>query len=148
VLGSRLLNAAREPWGLVAGVVLVALGLGFVSLAPLLIVACALTLVAGVGEGYSGVAENGILQRRTPDAIRSRVFAVSEAAVFSAFAISFLFAGPLVELVGSRGAYAIAGVSCLIAAGVLATVFGELRKPGPELAVRHSESTVKAPKGP
>jgi MFS family permease len=148
VLGGRLLNARREPGGLVLSIVVVALGLGFVALAPVLLVAMGLTLFAGTGEGFGGVAENGIIQRRTPDAVRSRVIAASEAAVFLAFAVSFVFAGPVVEVIGARGAYVIAGVSCLFAAGVLMLIYRELRgeaegRPG----LHEPEPPVKAETG-
>jgi len=157
LIASRTLNARREPAAMALGVVVVGVGLGFVSLAGAFVVACALTLLAGLGEGASDVAENGIIQRRTPDAVRASVVGVSEALVLGAFALSFAFAGPLVEAIGPRGAYAIAGVSCLAAAGVLAMVLKDMGRPAPFSQERaaaperpagsSAESGVRPPKG-
>jgi len=77
------------------------------------------TLAAGIGEGFTHVAETGIVQRRAPDAVRARVVGASDAAVLIAFAASFTFGGLLVEAIGARGAYAIGGLSCLAASAVL-----------------------------
>ncbi len=49
--------------------------------APVFGFALAGMAVAGVAEGAVSVAEQGILQRRTPDAVRSRATAATEAAV-------------------------------------------------------------------
>jgi MFS family permease len=82
---------------------------------------------AGVAEGAGTVAEQGIVQRRTPDAVRSRVLAASEAALLVAFAGSFTFASPIIQLAGVRGTYLIAAVASLAAALVLVPAMGALR---------------------
>ncbi|MGQ0668217.1 MAG: MFS transporter [Actinomycetota bacterium] len=119
LLGARYLNAAREPWSLLFGTVVIGLGIGLTSIAPWFAAALVLTLAAGIGEGFTHVAETGIVQRRAPDAVRARVMGASDAAVLIAFAASFTFGGLLVEAIGARGAYAIGGLSCLVASAVL-----------------------------
>ncbi len=83
--------------------------------------------LAGVAEGAGSVAEQGIVQRRTPDAVRSRVIAASEAALLIAFAASFAFAAPVIQLAGVRGAYLIAGAGAAAAAVILVPPMRALR---------------------
>jgi MFS family permease len=103
----------------VAGVVGVGAGIGLVALAPWFALAVGLVLAGGLGEGFGGVAEQGLIQRRTPDVIRSRVVGATEAAVMVAFAASFAFGGPLVDAIGVRWTYAIGGLSCLAGAAII-----------------------------
>jgi MFS family permease len=74
---------------------------------------------AGIAEGAGTVAEQGIVQRRTPDAVRSRVIAASEAALLVAFAASFGFASPVIHLAGVQGTYVIAAAASIAAAAIL-----------------------------
>ena len=67
---------------------------------PFSILALALVIVEGICEGLASVAEQGILQRRTPDDVRSRVAGAIEAATLIALAISFAAGGQLVEASG------------------------------------------------
>ena len=55
-----------------------------------------LMLFAGLGEGYSNVAEQSVIQRCTPDALRSRVMSIGEGAVMAVFTLSFLLGAPLI----------------------------------------------------
>ena len=119
LLGRRLITTRNEPWAVFAGTLGVGVGIGLVSLAPWFALAVGLVLVGGSGEGFGGVAEQGMIQRRTPDAIRSRVVGATEAAVMAAFAISFAFGGPLVDTIGVRWTYALGGISCLIGAAII-----------------------------
>ena len=56
------------------------------------------------------------LQRRVPDAVRGRVVAAIETAVLSSLALSFGFAGFLLDAVGPRMTYLVAGVVFAIGA--------------------------------
>jgi hypothetical protein len=58
-----------------------------------------------------------VRQQRTPDELRSRVFAAGEAIVVIAMSASIAVGGPLIQAAGPRAAYALTGVL-----GVLATV--------------------------
>jgi MFS transporter, ENTS family, enterobactin (siderophore) exporter len=109
LLARRVLNERREPWGMIVGVCGVAVGFGAVSIAPWFAFALLVLVVFGLGEGVSLVAEQGIMQRRTPDALRARVISASEAPIQLGFALSIAAGGFLVRAVGPKGAY---GVAC------------------------------------
>jgi MFS family permease len=115
----RRLAAFHERATMVVGAALIGVGFGTVALAPMFGFALAGMAVAGAAEGAVSVAEQGILQRRTPDAVRSRATAASEAAVMCAFALSFPSAGFLIDLLGVRGVYMMGAVGCGLAALIL-----------------------------
>ncbi len=93
-----------------------AVSIGAIAIAPVLAVAIALMLAGGVADGIATVAEETLVQRRVPDAVRSRVLAAIEAAVLVSLALSFGFAGFLLEAVGPRVTYLVAGVVFAIGA--------------------------------
>jgi MFS family permease len=121
VLGTvfgRWMNARTEPLWLVlgaAGVAVSAFGVGFFTVFPLVLVSL---LVMGTSDGLSIVAENGIMQRRTPDAVRSRTMAAMEAVLSLGLAVAYLAAGPVLR-VGAQTVYRIAGVFAIGATAVL-----------------------------
>ena len=123
-LAQRYLRERFEARALIWGVAFVGLCLGLIGIAPWLPVAVGLMVGAGTGEGISGVAEQGILQRRTPDHLRSRVIGASESAILIALALSFAFGGEVVDAIGPRGAFVVGGLSCLAAALVLVRPLG------------------------
>jgi MFS family permease len=122
VLGTvfgRWMNARTEPLWMVfgaAGVAVSAFGVGLFGLFPLVLVSL---LVMGTSDGISIVAENGIMQRRTPDAVRSRTMAALEAVLSLGLAIAYLAAGPVLRAVEAQSVYVIAGVFALGATFVL-----------------------------
>lgn len=127
VLAGRWLTARREPQTLLFAILfggLIMFGIGW---SPFWIVALALVIGEGICEGFASVAEQGILQRRTPDDVRSRVVGALEAATLIALAIAFAVGGQLVDVVGPRAAYYIGGVTTVLAAFIMA---GALRHPG------------------
>jgi MFS family permease len=122
VLGTvfgRWMNARTEPLWMVfgaAGVAVSAFGVGLFGLFPLVLVSL---LVMGTSDGISIVAENGIMQRRTPDAVRSRTMAALEAVLSLGLAIAYLAAGPILRLVEAQTVYVIAGAFAIGATLVL-----------------------------
>ena len=122
VLGTvfgRWMNARTEPLWMVfgaAGVAVSAFGVGLFGLFPLVLVSL---LVMGTSDGISIVAENGIMQRRTPDAVRSRTMAALEAVLSLGLAVAYLAAGPVLRAVEAQTVYVIAGVFALGATFVL-----------------------------
>jgi len=101
------------------GCALIGAGFATVAGAPVFAVAAAGMVVAGVSEGTVSVAEQTILQRCTPDSVRSRVNAAGEALAMGAFALSFPAAGFIINVLGVRGAYTMAAVGCVLAALIL-----------------------------
>jgi MFS family permease len=122
VLGTaagRWMTARTEPRFMVlgaAGVALSAFGVGLFGVFPLVL---ASLLVMGVCDGLTIVAENGVIQRRTPDAVRSRTMAALEAVLSLGLAGSYLAAGPVLQVVAPQTAYVIAGMFAVAATFVL-----------------------------
>ncbi len=118
VLG-RFLKPSTEPRWLVIGsfgIAAAALGVGFAPVFPLVL---AVLFVMGTSDGLTMVAETGIMQRRTPDAVRSRTMAAFEAVVSLGLALAYLMAAPVLEAVGPQVTYRIGGISALAAALLL-----------------------------
>jgi MFS family permease len=139
VVGSllaRRLTARTEPLWLVLGAAGIALGHLGVGLAPVFWVVLVSGLMMGTSDGLTMVAEQGIMQRRTPDAVRSRVMAGFDAVLSLGLAIAYVFAGPVLRAVGPEHAqyvYLIGGVAATAATLVLLP----LRRLGREEAAAH-----------
>ncbi|HZD17728.1 MAG TPA: MFS transporter [Actinomycetota bacterium] len=122
VLGSlagRWLTPRTEMRWLVLATVFVA-GTGFaIAASPWFWLVLAMNLAWGLGDGVTVVADQNIMQRRTPDALRGRVMGAFEGAIHGTMAISYIVAGVVVPAVGARGVYAIGGVAALLAVAVL-----------------------------
>ncbi len=134
VLGTavgRWMNARSEPlwmvWG-AAGVTVSAFGVGLLPWFPLVLVAL---LGMGICDGLTIVAENGIMQRRTPDAIRSRTMSAFEGVLSLGLAAAYIAAGPVLSAVGAQSVYVIGGVFALGATVVLVPLL-RLRREPPE----------------
>ena len=103
-------------WSLVVGTVGLSVMLGSVAIAPFLWLVCVTQLIGGCFDTFVNVAEETVRQQRTPDELRSRVFAAGEAIVVVAMSASIAVGGPLIQAAGPRAAYALTGVLGLLAA--------------------------------
>jgi MFS family permease len=124
------MNPRTESVWLVAGafgVSVAAFGVGFAPLYPLVLVSL---LVMGTCDGLTIVSENSIMQRRTPDAVRSRAMAAFEAVLSFGLVVAFLMAGPVLNAIGPQSVYRIGGLSAGLAALTLL----------PMLRLRHTSS--------
>ena len=122
VLGSllgRRLTSRTEPLWLVLGAAGIVLGHLGVGLAPLFAIVLASSLLMGTGDGLTMVAEQGILQRRTPDAVRSRVMAAYDAVMSLGLAVAYIFAGPVLNALGAQHVYLLGGVAAAVTTLVL-----------------------------
>jgi hypothetical protein len=81
----------------------------------------------GFGDAMSEVADQGIRQRRTPDAVRSRLIASMESLVHLAIAVAYVLAAGALALLSPQGAYGPAGVSSLAAVLLLWPTVRRLR---------------------
>jgi MFS family permease len=117
-LGQRL-GSRRERAVMIASAAGMAAGFAVIGVAGWFAVVLSGMAFAGIAEGAGSVAEQGIVQRRTPDAVRSRVIAASEAALLVAFAASFGFASPIIGIAGVQGTYLIAAAASVAAAAIL-----------------------------
>jgi MFS family permease len=134
-LAGRFMNARTEPVWMVlgaAGVTLAAFGTG---LFPVFWLVLAALLAMGICDGLTIVAENGIMQRRTPDEVRSRTNAAFEAVLSLGLAVSYGLAGPVIELVGrAQVVYQIGGAFALGATLLLLPLLRLRAAPEPEAA--------------
>jgi MFS family permease len=121
-LAGRKVTERNEPLVLVGATALCALGTAAVAVSPVFWPVNVAILVAGFGDASLGVANQGMFQRRTPDAVRARVLAAQDALIQITMAISFAVAGLVVALVGPRGAYLVGGATALVAVGLLLPV--------------------------
>ena len=89
------------------------------GLAPVFSLVLVFGLMMGASDGITMVAEQGIMQRRTPDAVRSRVLAAFDAVLSLGLAFAYILAGPVLAAIGPQKIYLLGGVAALIATAVL-----------------------------
>jgi hypothetical protein len=123
-LAARLLTTGRAPAILAACFAVSGAGLALAAGAPVLLVALAGMAIAGAGRGLGDVADTTLVQNRTHDAVRSRVFAAEDASAHIAFSAAMLAGGVLVGAGGARLAVGVAaacgGAAALIASRIRA----------------------------
>ncbi|MDP9298241.1 MAG: MFS transporter [Actinomycetota bacterium] len=125
VLGSllgRKLTSRTEPLWLVLGAAGIVFGHLGVGLAPLFTIVLASSLLMGTGDGLTMVAEQGIMQRRTPDAVRSRVLAAYDAVMSLGLVVAYIFAGPVLNALGAQHVYLVGGLAAAAATLMLLPV--------------------------
>ena len=121
LVAARVVTRATEPAAGVLGCLVFGAFVAAVGLAPWFALIPLFTLLFAVSDSFAFVGFNGIYQRRTPDAIRGRVFAAVGAIMTFATAASFAFAGFLVDAVGWRPVYLVGGLvdaACAVAMAV------------------------------
>jgi MFS family permease len=118
-LAGRRLTPATERRALVFGSFVTAVAFGGVSLMPAFAPVLAMMLLGGMSDGLVDIAIELIFQRRSPDAVRSRVVGALEASFLLGLAVSFLFAGTLIDAFGPKAAYVLAGGGVFVTALML-----------------------------
>ena len=119
----RLLRIAVGPTAILAAASgVLAVGFLIVGFAPIFMLALAGMALVGAADGVWMVAHENLVQRVTPDAIRSRVFAGSEAVYLAGLSIGLMGAGGLVTAFGAAGSFRIGAVGPLVAFVLLAVV--------------------------
>jgi len=119
VLGSasgRWLPSGREGTSMVAGAFGISIFSMIVGVAPVFWLVLVALFLFGACDGVTIVAENTIMQTRTPDGVRSRTNAGFEAVLSIGLAAGYLMAGPVLGVVSPQGAYRIGAVGAFIAA--------------------------------
>jgi MFS family permease len=122
VLGAvagRWMSVRTEPVWLVLGSACIAVAAIGVGLAPWFWLVLVALFAMGTADGLTIVAENGIMQRRTPDAVRSRTMAAFEALLSLGLFVAYLAAIPLLRAVEPQRVYLIGGLAATGAAVVL-----------------------------
>src|SRR4051794_26975839 len=123
VLGSIVFGRARHAslQGLVlAATAAVGLGYAGTAIAPTLAVACAASVVGGLGNGIQWVGVMTALQEAVDDDYQARAAGLLEAVGDAAPGVGFLLGGVLTAVASPRVAYAVAGVGALAVAAVWA----------------------------
>lgn len=114
------MHESTERRWIILGLIGVAVGWAVIAAAPWF----ALVLVASAGaaamDSIGTVAGYGLIQRRTADSTRGRVFAAYSMSGMLANMLGFLLVGPFVEAFGPRAVYAAGGVLSLFAAAMFA----------------------------
>jgi MFS family permease len=119
----RFLRAKTETIALVVGAGVIAGTSVGAGVSPWFVLALGAIFLMGVGDGVSFVAQQGILQRRTPDAVRSRVSGAFDSVVHIGLAFSFVLGGPAVAWLGARGVYVVGGVIAFASVGFAVPIF-------------------------
>jgi len=122
VLGSALMVVAGSRVRLVPlyflSIFATALALAGTGLAPSFALALSLLAVAGAANGIDNVATDTILQEQVPDAFLGRVFSVRFLTYSAGEALAYPAGGLIVDAVGPRSMYLLAGTATA-AAGFL-----------------------------
>jgi MFS family permease len=124
-LYARRVEEADERRWITLGLLGVAFGWSIIAGAPWFAVVLVASAGAAAFDAVGGVAGYSVIQRRSTDAVRGRVFAAYAMAGMIANTIGFLVVGPLVEAFGPRAVYALGGGLSLAAAGIFMFSRGE-----------------------
>jgi predicted MFS family arabinose efflux permease len=144
-LAARLMSQRVELIAFALGSFIVTAMCVFVGLSPLFLGVLAAVCVMGFGEGTQVVAQQSIMQRRTPDAVRSRVAAAMDAVAQISIGISFLAAGAIVAWLGPRGTYVFGGLVGLLSVLALRPVIAARREVGADAASPPTDPAVADP---
>ncbi|MEO8226856.1 MAG: MFS transporter, partial [Gemmatimonadota bacterium] len=98
------------------------------AFAPTLVSAMLLFMVAGCAMTVHGITANTLLQRQAPDKLRGRVMGFYSFVALGMAPFGSLQAGVVSERFGVRASFAVGGVACVVAAGLVA--WRALRSPG------------------
>jgi MFS family permease len=127
LLAKRVVARRGELPSLIWGAGSAAVALGAIGFAPWLASAAVLLAVAGFLNAISAVAEETIVQRSTPDAVRSRVMAAQEAVWIAALGIGLGAGGGVLTVIGVRASYVVAGALGLAGTLLLAWLLRRTR---------------------
>lgn len=114
-LGRRADGARGEKNALVLGWLVGGVSLLTCGLIPSNVAVLVLFSTAGVGSAVAGVASTLILQRRSPDPVRARVFAASGSVNIGAIVVAMIVGGALIGPLGAVALCVVCGVVTLLA---------------------------------
>ncbi len=140
----RWMNGRTEPVWMVFGAFGIALTAFVVGFAPVFPIVLGALLAMGICDGLTIVAENGMMQRRTPDAVRSRTMAAFEAVLSFGLAVAYIAAGPVLNALEPQTVYRLGGVGAAIASVILLPLLGLRNEAEPESAVDGAAPDLEA----
>jgi MFS family permease len=126
VIGSligRKLRKEQDARGILIGVVGIAIGNGLIAVSPWFIAVVVLSGVVAVANGVEDVAGISMIQRRSADEVRGRVFSTFSTVGLMANAIAFAIAGAIVEAFGPRAVFALGGAMSAVCVLFLKPMF-------------------------
>jgi MFS family permease len=128
VLGSVLMAVVGNRGNLVAiyflGIFASALALAGAGISPTFVLALGALTVAGAANGIDNVTTDTILQKRVPEALLGRVFAVRFLTYSTGEVLAYLAGGLVVEAVGPRSTYLLAGTATAVTGLVILLLIG------------------------
>jgi MFS family permease len=107
------------------------------GLAPVFVLALGALAVEGAATGIDNVATDTILQKRVPEAFLGRVFSIRFLGYSAGEALAYPAGGLLVDAVGPRSAYVLAGIATAAGLFVLLAMFA--------IPIRRREQTDQGP---
>jgi MFS family permease len=118
IIGGAFFARARSALTALAAVASLAVAAAYIGLAvaPTLAVACACSLVGGIGNGVQWVAVMTALQERVPEALQVRVVGLLDAGAQLAPGLGYALGSVLTALLSARATYGIAGAATTVAA--------------------------------
>ena len=126
VLGSALIAVLGDRLRLLPayflGIFVWALALAGTGLSPTFVLALGMLAVAGAANGLDNVVTDTILQRRVPDIFLGRVFSVKYLGYGAGEALAYPAGGVLVDQLGPRATFLLAGIMTAAAALVVLLV--------------------------
>jgi MFS family permease len=126
VLGSALMAVLGDRLRLLPtyflGIFVWALALAGTGLSPTFVLAVGMLAIAGAANGLDNVVTDTILQRQVPDAFLGRVFSVKYLGYGAGEALAYPAGGVLVDALGPRSTFLLAGIVTAAAALVVLLV--------------------------
>ena len=126
VLGSALMAVLGDRLRLLPayflGIFVWALALAGTGLSPTFVLALGMLAIAGAANGLDNVVTDTILQRQVPDAFLGRVFSVKYLGYGAGEALAYPAGGMLVDALGPRSTFLLAGIMTAAAALVVLLV--------------------------
>jgi MFS family permease len=126
VLGSALMAVLGDRLRLLPiyflGIFVWALALAGTGLSPTFVLALGMLAIAGAANGLDNVVTDTILQRQVPDAFLGRVFSVKYLGYGAGEALAYPAGGMLVDQLGPRATFLLAGIMTAAAALVVLLV--------------------------
>ena len=104
----------------------IALGQGIVVVTPWFGLALVAILTSASADSLASVAGTSLLQRKTADAIRGRVWGALSAIFMAGNMVAFTVGGPLTAWLGPRGIYGVGAGAALVAFAILARAFARI----------------------
>lgn len=116
--GRKVTEEAEARWIVGASFLVALTGFG-VALSPWFALVLVWMFLFGLTDGPTLVVEQNLIQRRTPDVVRSRVMGAWETLMHGSLVISLVVGAWVVSSLGPKGAYLVGGITGVLGAVLL-----------------------------